>query len=107
MDSRGSIHYLEIVSDDVDSLTGLYQHLHGLSFRPPDPDLGHARVANRADGNLLGIRKPRADHETPIMRTYVEVQDIHEAVRKAEEAGAIDGLDPRAGWGPANGPRSA
>jgi hypothetical protein len=31
-------HYLEIVSD-VDTLTALYQGMHGLSFGPPDADL--------------------------------------------------------------------
>jgi hypothetical protein len=31
-----AVHYLEIVSNDVDTLTGLYQRIHGLSFGPPD-----------------------------------------------------------------------
>ena len=53
-----AVHYLEIVSDDVDTLAGLYHRIHGLSFSPPDPDLGQARVATRADGTLVGIRKP-------------------------------------------------
>lgn len=89
-----SIHYLEIVSDNVDALTALFRDLHGLSFGPPDPDLGQARVATRESGTLVGIRTPLADHETPIMRTYVEVDDIHEAVRKAEEAGAVTAYPP-------------
>jgi predicted enzyme related to lactoylglutathione lyase len=93
--SEPSILYLvEIVSNDVDALTELYQDLHGLSFGPPDPDLGQARVATRADGTLVGIRAPLADHDTPIVRTYFEVDDIHEAVRKAEEAGAITAYPP-------------
>ena len=50
-----SVHYLEIVSNDVETLTGLYQRIHGLSFGPPDPDLGQARVATGADGTLVGI----------------------------------------------------
>ena len=48
---------------------GLYQRIHGLSFGPPDPDLGQARVATGADGTLVGIRKPLAPHEQPIVRT--------------------------------------
>lgn len=28
------VHYLEIVSKDVDTLTELYQRMHGLSFGP-------------------------------------------------------------------------
>jgi len=87
-------HYLEIVSNDVDALTGLYQRMHGLSFGPPDPDLGHARVATRADGALVGIRKPLAAHEQPIMRIYVAVEDIDRAVKAAEEHGATVAYPP-------------
>jgi predicted enzyme related to lactoylglutathione lyase len=65
-----------------------YQRVHGLSFGPPDPDLGHARVATQADGALVGIRKPLAAHEQPLMRTYVAVDDIHHALKEAEESGA-------------------
>ena len=35
-----AVHYLEIVSNDVDTLTGLYQRMHGLSFGPPRPGPG-------------------------------------------------------------------
>jgi predicted enzyme related to lactoylglutathione lyase len=62
--------------------------MHGLSFGPPDPDLGQARVATQADGALVGIRKPLATHEQPIMRTYVAVKDIQQALKEAEESGA-------------------
>ncbi len=75
-----AVHYVEIVSNDVDTLIGLYQRMHGLSFGPPDPDLGQARVATHADGTLVGIRQPLAAHEQPIMRTYLAVDDIHHAV---------------------------
>ena len=88
------LHYLEIVSNDVDTLTGLYRSLHGLSFGSPDPDLGQARVATRADGTLVGIRKPLAAHEQPIIRTYLRVDDIQQAVRKAEEGGATIAYPP-------------
>jgi len=88
------VHYLEIVSNDVDALTGLYQRMHGLSFGPPDPDLGQARVATQADGTLVGIRKPLAAHEQPIMRTYFAVEDIQQAVKTAEESGATIAYPP-------------
>jgi hypothetical protein len=58
-----AVHYVEIVSDAADTLTALYQRIHRLSFGPPDSDLGQARVATRADGTLVGIRKPLAAHE--------------------------------------------
>jgi predicted enzyme related to lactoylglutathione lyase len=96
-----SVHYLEIVSNDVDALTSLYLRTHGLSFGPPDPDLGQARVATRADGTLVGIRKPLAAHEQPIMRTYLEVEDIQQAVKTAEESGATIAYPPtqQGQWG--------
>ena len=71
-----AIHYMEIVSNDADALCGLYERVHGLSFGPPDADLGQARVAIARDGTLVGIRKPLAAHEAPIIRTYVAVEDI-------------------------------
>ena len=88
------VHYLEIVSTEADTLTALYQRLHGLSFGPPDPDLGQARVATGPDGTLVGIRQPLAAHEQPIMRTYVTVADIHHAVHEAAEQGATIAYPP-------------
>ena len=92
--STMSMHYVEIVSNDVDTLTALYQRTHGLSFGPPDPDLGQARVATRADGTLVGIRKPLAAHEQPIVRIYLAVEDIQQAVKKAEDSGATIAYPP-------------
>lgn len=89
-----AVHYLEIVSNDADGLTALYQRVHGLSFGAPDPDLGQARVATGADGTLVGIRKPLAAHEHPIVRAYLAVEDIHQAVKKAEEQGATVAYPP-------------
>ena len=86
-----AVHYLEIVSDDVDTLIGLYQRMHGLSFGPPDPDLGQARVATHADGALVGIRQPLAAHEQPIVRAHLAVDDIHHAAQQAEDAGSAGG----------------
>jgi predicted enzyme related to lactoylglutathione lyase len=89
-----AVHYLEIVSKDMDALTELYQRMHGLSFDPPHPDLGHARVAPLADGSLVGIRKPLAEHEQPILRTYIAVEDIEQAISEAEECGAMIAYPP-------------
>ena len=92
--SKTAVHYLELVSDDADALVGLYQRMHGLSFGAPDADLGQARVATRADGTLVGIRKPLAAHERPIVRTYLAVDDIQLAVKKAGESGATVAYPP-------------
>ena len=87
-------HYLEIVSPDVDALVALYQGMLGLTFGPPDADLGGARVATRAGGSLVGIRKPLAAHEQPIMRTYLVVEDIARAVEAAVASGAMLAYGP-------------
>jgi predicted enzyme related to lactoylglutathione lyase len=89
-----AVHYLEIVSNDVDLMAELYERLHGLSFGRPEPDLGLARVATQADGSLVGIRSPLAEHEQAIMRTYLSVEDIQHAVSEAEESGATIAYPP-------------
>jgi predicted enzyme related to lactoylglutathione lyase len=96
-----AVHYLEIVSHDVDMQVALYQCAHGLSFGPAEPDLGQARVATCADGTLVGIRKPLAAHEQPIMRTYLAVDDIEQAVKNAEASGAVVAYPPtqQGAWG--------
>jgi predicted enzyme related to lactoylglutathione lyase len=89
-----TVHYLEIVTNDVDAAAALYERVHGLAFGPPDPDLGQARVATRPDGTLVGIRSPLAAHEQPIMRTYVAVENIQQAAEQAEASGAIVAYAP-------------
>jgi hypothetical protein len=89
-----AVHYLEIVSNDADEAIALYERMHGLSFGPPDADLGQARVATRADGSLVGIRKPLASHEQPVMRAYLAVEDIQRAVKDVEEVGAVVAYPP-------------
>jgi len=53
-----------------------------------------ARVAIRQDGTLVGIRRPMAAHEQSIVRTYIAVEDIQQAVKKAEEHGATIAYPP-------------
>jgi predicted enzyme related to lactoylglutathione lyase len=89
-----SIHYLEIVTAEADRVIDAYTRVFGLSFGKPDSDLGQARVATREDGTLIGVRKPLADHEAPIMRTYLAVDDIEKAVEKAKAAGAMIAYGP-------------
>lgn len=65
-----------------------------LSFGPAVADLGQARVAEAPDGSLIGVRAPLAEHEQPIIRTYLEVQGIARAVREAEAAGEVIAYPP-------------
>ena len=89
------VHYLEIVTADVDAVCAAYEGMHGVRFGPPEPMLGNARVATVADGRV-GVRAPMADHEEPVVRPYVLVQDIEASVAAAEAAGALIAHPPMA-----------
>ena len=88
------IHYTEIVTEETDAHCATITAVHGLAFGEPVADLGFARVATAPNGALIGVRKPLAAHETPIVRTYLAVEDIHAAVRTAEAAGALVAYGP-------------
>jgi hypothetical protein len=88
------VHYIEIVSSDVATQCEVLERVHGLSFGPEVADLGYARVAERRDGSLIGVRAPLAEHEQPTTRTYLAVGDISKAVKDAEEAGAVIAYPP-------------
>ena len=51
-------------------------------------------LEKRADGSLVGIRKPLAAHEQPIVRTYLAVDDIQRAVDEAGKGGAMVAYGP-------------
>lgn len=89
-----TVHYLEIVSEDVDAACALHERVHGLRFGAPDADLGLARVAARPDGTLVGIRAPLAAHEQPTTRAYVAVDDIGAAVEEVERLGGMVAYPP-------------
>ncbi|HEY5925563.1 MAG TPA: hypothetical protein VIV11_27950 [Kofleriaceae bacterium] len=88
-----TVHYLEIVTPDVDAIRRLYEHVHGWHFQSPVPELGNAIVAELPDGSRCGIRAPLRDTETPIMRTYLRVTDLDRAVKRAQELGATIAID--------------
>jgi len=43
---------------------------------------------------LVGIREPLADHEEPVVRSYVAVEDIEAAAKAAEAQGALVAYPP-------------
>ena len=88
------VHYVEIVTTDVARKCSALEQIHGLEFGEMVADLGNARVAKTANGSLIGIRAPLADHETPIVRTYFAVDDISKTVKDAEAAGAVIAYPP-------------
>ena len=88
------VHYLEIVCRDVAAQCVGLERVHGLSFGPAVADLGQARIAEAPDGSRIGVRAPLAEHEQPIVRTYLEVDDIARAIKEAESAGAVIAYPP-------------
>ena len=88
------VHYLEIVCKDVDAHCAALERVHGISFGDKVADLGQARVAGAPDGSLVGVRSPLAEHEQPIVRTYVAVEDIALAIKDAEAAGGTVAYPP-------------
>ena len=88
------IHYLEIVTPDVDASVALYSKIHGVSFGVVDENLGGARTAKMANGGTLGIRAPMRDTETPVVRPYFLVHDIVQAVAAAAQSGARIAMQP-------------
>jgi predicted enzyme related to lactoylglutathione lyase len=82
------IHYLEIVTLDVDALCKVYQSQHDVSFDDPEPALGNARVAEFSNGGRIGIRAPMHADEQPVIRPYTLVDDIDVATKGAEDLGA-------------------
>jgi predicted enzyme related to lactoylglutathione lyase len=88
------VHYLEIVTQDVDGACDAYGAAHGVEFGEADASLGGARTAALAGGGLVGVREPMRDSEEPVVRPYWLVDDIEEAVGHVEEAGGTIALPP-------------
>ncbi len=81
------IHYLEIVTKDVDAVCAAYSSAHEVRFGEPQAELGNARTAALAGGGLVGVRAPMHETEAPVVRPYWLVDDIEAAVAAAVHAG--------------------
>ncbi len=81
------IHYLEIVTKEVDAVCAAYAVANGLQFGQPDAGLGNARTAALPGGGLVGVRTPLHESEEPVVPPYWLVEDIEEAVAAAVKAG--------------------
>lgn len=90
----GIIHYLEIVTTEVDSTCEAYAVSCNVKFGPPDPLLGGARVCFMADGSQTGVRPPLRDTEAPIIRAYWLVRNVEAALAVAQARGAEVALPP-------------
>jgi predicted enzyme related to lactoylglutathione lyase len=81
------IHYLEIVTREVDAVCAAYEAANGVRFGAPDTGLGNARTAVLPGGGLVGVRGPLRATEEPVVRPYWLVDDIEAAVAAAVAAG--------------------
>jgi predicted enzyme related to lactoylglutathione lyase len=89
-----AVHYLEIVTPDVEAACHLYSTAYGWCFQAMGAELGNSFVAKLPSGSLCGIRAPMHDQEKPIVRTYLRVTDIETAVQEAAQLGASIALEP-------------
>lgn len=82
------VHYLEIVTPDVESVCATHCRLHGVRFGEPVAALGNARVADLDGGGSMGVRAPMHESELPVVRPYFLVADLEAAIKEAAAAGA-------------------
>lgn len=82
-----AIHYLEIVTPDVDATCDLLASVYGSACGEPAPEFGGARMIALAGGGRLGVRAPLREGERLVTRPYVLVSDIDVAVEAAQAAG--------------------
>ena len=88
------VHYLEIVSPDVDAVCAEYEAVHNVQFGEAEELLGGARTCNLADGSIIGVRAPLRDTENPVVRPYWLVEDIEKAISSVEDQGAEIAVPP-------------
>ncbi len=88
MTNLTKIHYLEVVTPDVEEICASYSHTIGSSFSDPIAELGGARTTILAGEVILGIRAPMHAAEEPTTRPYYLVADIEKAVEDAKKGGA-------------------
>jgi predicted enzyme related to lactoylglutathione lyase len=81
------VHYLEVVTPEVDVTCEALAKMHGVTFGEPEAGLGNSRTATLANGGKIGVRAPMHEAEEPVVRPYLLVDDIESAVAAAAEAG--------------------
>ena len=89
-----NVHYLEIVTPEVDGTCHALEEIHGVRFGEPIVDLGRARTATLSNGGRIGVRAPMRETEEPVVRPYVLVEDIEAAAEAARAAGGEIAMTP-------------
>ncbi len=88
------IHYLEVVTKEVDAVCAAYAAAIGVCFRGSDAKLGKARTAALPGGGLVGVRAPMHESEEPVVRPYWLVENIDAALAAAVKASGEIGHPP-------------
>lgn len=88
------VHYLEIVSPDLDAICAQYEAVYNVQFTEADELLGGAKTCHLADGSIIGVRAPLRETEVPVVRPYMLVQDIKKAINIVESQGAEIAVPP-------------
>lgn len=82
------VHYLEIVSLEVNAVCKAYEAVHNVNFGEEDASLGGAKTCTLSDGSIVGVRSPLRESENPVVRPYWLVEDIETAIANVEAQGA-------------------
>ena len=93
-DATMTVQFLEIVTPSVEETCALLAKTHGVTFSEPVAEIGNSRTASLIGGGRISVRAPMRDTETPVVRPYLLVDDIHAAVKAAEAAGAVIAMPP-------------
>lgn len=88
------LHYLEIVSPDVDAICTTYEAAHNVQFGEADKLLGGAKTCELSDGSIVGVRGLLRETEDPIIRPYWLVEDIEAAIGSVKAQGAKIAVPP-------------
>jgi predicted enzyme related to lactoylglutathione lyase len=88
------VHFLEIVTKDVDAVCDAYTAINGVQFGKPDARLGNARTTALSGGGMVSVRAPLRETEEPVVRPYWLVDDIKAAVDAAVKAGGELAMPP-------------
>ena len=86
------IHYLEIVTPQVEAVCTAYEKIHKVKFEDPIPGLGSARTVSLENGGMIGVRAPMHESEQPVVRPYLLVDDIDAAAKIIEGTARQMGL---------------
>ena len=84
-----NIHYLEIVTREVEAVCAAYAAAHGVKFGKPNAGLGNARTTPFPGGGFLGVRAPMHETEQPVVRPYWLVKNIEKSLAAAVAAGGV------------------